>query len=153
MGLLVASESGDCAVDLRPRRTGRPGWRAGVRHSAASRLCAAALAGGVWGLVSDGHLAQNRSMTGFDDVWARIERHAGQTFTTATGLPFTYRVPGDYIKVIRDGREINRSLSRTNFLKASAAMPAAKPSDIKESQGSAYTWAILMDRRIRGAAW
>jgi hypothetical protein len=105
------------------------------------------------GLVSDRHLAQNRSMSGFDDVWARIERHAGQTFTTATGLPFTYRVPGDYVKVIRDGREINRSLSRTNFLKASAAMPAAKPSDIKESQGSAYTWAILMDRRIRGAAW
>ncbi|HJQ87714.1 MAG TPA: hypothetical protein VJ820_09660 [Propionibacteriaceae bacterium] len=92
-------------------------------------------------------------MSSFDDVWARIERHAGQTFTTATGLPFTYRVPGDYIKVIRDGREINRSLSRTNFLKASAAMPAARPSDIKESQGSAYTWAILMDRRIRGAAW
>jgi hypothetical protein len=32
-------------------------------------------------------------------------------------------------------------------------MPAAKPSDIKDSQGSAYTWAILMDQRIRGDAW
>jgi hypothetical protein len=89
-------------------------------------------------------------MANFDDVWTRIERHAGQTFATATGLPFTYRVPGDYLKVSRDGREINRSLSRTNFMKASAAMPTAKPSDIKDSQGSAYTWAILMDRRIRG---
>jgi hypothetical protein len=92
-------------------------------------------------------------MANFDDVWTRIERHAGQTFTTATGLPFTYRVPGDYLKVSRDGREINRSLSRTNFMKASAVMPASKPSDIKDSQGSAYTWAILMDRRIRGDAW
>ena len=92
-------------------------------------------------------------MTNFDDVWTRIEQHAGQMFTTATGLPFTYRVPGDYLKVSRDGREINRSLSRTNFLKASQAMPATTPSDIKDSQGSAYTWAILMDRRIRGHAW
>lgn len=92
-------------------------------------------------------------MANFDEVWDRIERHAGQLFETATGLPFTYRVPGDYLKVSRDGREINRSLSRTNFMKASICMPTAKPSDIKESQGSAYTWAILMDRRIRGDAW
>jgi hypothetical protein len=92
-------------------------------------------------------------MANFDDVWARIERHAGQTFTTATGLRFTYRVPGDYLKVSRDGREINRLLSRTNFMKASAAVPASKPSDINDSQGSAYTWAILMDRRVRGDAW
>ena len=96
---------------------------------------------------------QTPSMANFDEVWSRIERHAGQTFETATGLPFTYRVPGDYLKVSRDGREINRSLSRTNFMRAAVAMPAAKPSDIKESQGSAYTWAILMDQRIRGDAW
>jgi hypothetical protein len=89
----------------------------------------------------------------FDDVWARIERRAGETFATATGLPFTYRIPGDYLKVSRDGREINRSLSRTNFKNASAVMPAAKPSDISDSQGSAYTWAILLDRRIRSDAW
>jgi hypothetical protein len=100
-----------------------------------------------------GSLPQNQFMASFDDVWARIERHADQTFTTATGLPFTYRVPGDYLKVSRDGREVNRSLSRSNFMKAAAAMPTEKPSDIKESQGSAYTWAILMDRRIRGDAW
>lgn len=92
-------------------------------------------------------------MASFDDVWTRIEQHAGQTFTTTTGLRFTYRVPGNYLKVTRDGREINRSLSRSNFKQASAHMPAAKPSDIKGAQGSAYTWAILMDRRIRGSAW
>jgi len=104
-------------------------------------------------LVVAGSLPQDRFMASFDDVWTGIERHAGLTFTTATGLPFTYRVPGDYLKVSRDGREINRSLSRTNFRKGSAAMPTEKPSDIKESQGSAYTWAILMDQRIRGDAW
>jgi hypothetical protein len=74
-------------------------------------------------------------MTSFNDVWDRIRRCSGQTFYTATGLPFTYRVPGDYLRVERDGREINRSLSRTNFEKAAKLMPAATPSDIKGSQG------------------
>lgn len=92
-------------------------------------------------------------MTSFDDVWDRIRRCAGQTFSTATGLPFTYRVPGEFLRVQREGREINRSLSRTNFEKAAADMPADKPSDIKGRQGSAYTWAILMDQRIRQRDW
>jgi hypothetical protein len=96
---------------------------------------------------------QAEDMASFDDVWTRIERYAGQTFTTATGLEFTYRVPGAYLRVTRDGREINRSLSRTNFVKAAAAMPAEKPSDIKDRQGSAYTWGILMDSRIRRGDW
>lgn len=92
-------------------------------------------------------------MRSFDEVWSRIERFAGQDFKTATGLSFTYRVSGDFIRVTRDGREINRSLPRTNFRRAAESMPVARPSDIKERQGSAYTWAILMDRRIRGADW
>jgi hypothetical protein len=50
-------------------------------------------------------------MASFDDVWIRIENHAGETFNTATGLPFTYQVPGAYLQVTRDGRKINRSLS------------------------------------------
>ena len=56
-------------------------------------------------LATSGSLLHNWCMASFDDVWSRIERHAGQTFTTATGLTFTYRVPGDYLKVSRDGRE------------------------------------------------
>ena len=92
-------------------------------------------------------------MASFDDVWDRIRRCAGQTFSTATGLPFTYRVPGEYVRVERQGREINRSLSRTNFEKATAQMPASRPSDIKGRQGSAYKWAILMDKRIRQSDW
>lgn len=92
-------------------------------------------------------------MVSFDDIWDRIRRSAGQTFSTATGLLFTYRVPGEYLRIERNGREINRSLSRTNFEKALTFMPAARPSDIKASQGSAYTWAILMDKRIRQGDW
>jgi hypothetical protein len=44
-------------------------------------------------------------------------------------------------------------LSRTNYEKAMDAMPADGPADLTERQGSSYTWAILMDRRIRGDDW
>ncbi len=86
-------------------------------------------------------------------IWERIRRHAGERFETKTGKPFTYDVPGNYLRVAREGEEINRSLSRTNFMKAAAAMPADGPGAIKDRQGSTYTWAILMDDRIRGSDW
>ena len=87
--------------------------------------------------------------TSIEMVWSRIKRHAGEDFTTKTGLPFTYEVPGNYLRVNR----ANRSLSRTNFEKALAAMPADGPGAIKDRQGSAYTWAILMDPRVRVGEW
>lgn len=98
-------------------------------------------------------VVQTVAMAEIDEVWARIERHAGSEFKTRTGLVFTYRVPGCFLRVSRDGREVNRSLSRTNFEKALVSMPTDRPSDLKERQGSAYTWGILMDRRIRGSDW
>lgn len=92
-------------------------------------------------------------MNDIEVVWRRIERHAGQTFNTITGLEFTFQVPGRFLRVTRDGREINRSLSQTNFAEALRSMPVERPSDIKDRQGSAYTWAILMDPRIRQSDW
>lgn len=88
-------------------------------------------------------------MDDFEHVWSRIRRHAGETFHTARGLQFSYSVPGDYLRVSRDGREINRSLSKTNFRKAAELMPTDGPGGIKDRQGASYTWAILMDPRIR----
>ena len=38
-------------------------------------------------------------MNDFDDLWRRIQLHAGETFHTITGLPFTYVVPGAYLRV------------------------------------------------------
>lgn len=92
-------------------------------------------------------------MPNIDSVWTRIVLCEGQPFTTATGLEFTYQVPGQFLKVSRDGREINRSLSRTNFARALEAMPADRPSDISDRQGPSYTWAILMDLRVREQDW
>jgi hypothetical protein len=100
-----------------------------------------------------GNVRHHQSVASVDRVWDRICAYAGEEFRTVTGLPFTYVVPGNYLRILRDGREINRSLSRTNFAKAVQEMPATRPSDIKDRQGSAYTWAILMDRRIRGRDW
>lgn len=84
-----------------------------------------------------------------DAVWERIVRHAGDEFQTVTGLSFAYEVPGNYLLVSRTVR----NLSRSNFAKALDLMPAGKPSDLKELQGASYTWAILMDPRIRGSDW
>ena len=92
-------------------------------------------------------------MVDTDRVWERIRRHAGEEFRTKTGLRFTYTVVGNVVRVTREGHEVNRSLSRTNFNLAVRQMPATSPSEIKGRQGAAYTWAILMDSRIRGGDW
>jgi len=89
----------------------------------------------------------------FDAVWDRIRSHAGETFRTKTGLAFSYYVPGAYLRIDRDGHEVQRSLSRTNFKKAAAQLPTDGPGDLKDRQGPSYTWAILMDRRIRRSDW
>ena len=88
-----------------------------------------------------------------DQVWERIQRHAGDGFHTKTGMAFTYEVPGNYLRVSRSGSEVNRSLSRTNFSKAVDQMPVDGPGQLKDRQGSSYTWAILMDPRIRLDDW
>lgn len=92
-------------------------------------------------------------MSNFESVWSRIRSYAGEEFWTKTGQPFTYEVPGKYVRVTREGREINRSLSRTNFETAAAQMPASGPAAIRARQGSAYTYGILMDPRIRAGDW
>jgi hypothetical protein len=92
-------------------------------------------------------------VTDFEAVWDRIRRSAGQEFETQTGLAFTYAVPGDFLRITRDGHEINRSLSKTNFRKAAEDMPADGPGAISDRQGSSYTWAILMDSRVRASDW
>lgn len=70
-------------------------------------------------------------------------------FQTVTGLEFTYEVPGNYLRVSRT----IRNLSRSNFAKALEQMPAGGPAELKDRQGASYTWAILMDPRIRAGDW
>lgn len=92
-------------------------------------------------------------MADFELIWARIKGCAGAVFHTAQGLPFTYHLPGEYLVVNRDGRDINRSLSKTNFRPATEQMPVPGPAGLGGLQGTSYTWAILSDERIRPSAW
>ncbi len=60
-----------------------------------------------------------------------------------TGLPFTYDVPGNYLRVDRT----IRNLSRTNFAKALDRRPCEGPGGLAGVQGPSYTYAILNDPR------
>jgi hypothetical protein len=92
-------------------------------------------------------------MSDFEAVWERVRTHAGEVFTTKTGLDFTYSVPGAYVRVNRAGHEVNRSLSKTNFAKAVVLLPTDGPGALSGRQGPSYTWAILMDDRVRQGAF
>lgn len=88
-------------------------------------------------------------MSSVEGVGARIRTHAGQEFRTVTDLPSTYEVPGNYLRVDRT----IRNLARSNFSKAIGLMPADGPGQLRGRHGASYTWAILMDPRIRQGDW
>jgi hypothetical protein len=86
-------------------------------------------------------------------VWHRIKAHQGEEFRTATRLPFTYEVEGAGIWFFRNGRRINRKLSRSQVDKAIARCPLRSTTEISDLMDFAYLYALLMDARIRGQAW
>ena len=92
-------------------------------------------------------------MPDIDYVWGRIRSHEGEEFATVTGKPFTYALTSSDLFVTRNGKEINRSLSRRNFERALKLMPADGPGELQDLQGPSSTWAILMDSRIRQGDW
>ena len=83
-------------------------------------------------------------------VWNRIQSLQGEEFKTATRLPFTYAVEGAGIWFFRDGRRINRKLTRTQVEVAIARCPLASTTEIKDLMDYPYLFALLMDGRIRG---
>jgi hypothetical protein len=88
-----------------------------------------------------------------ESVWRRIESHQGEGFQTARRLPFTYAVEGAGIWFFRDGRRINRKLTRTQVDKAIARCPLTSTTEIKDLMDYPYLFALLMDARIRREAW
>jgi len=88
-----------------------------------------------------------------ESVWRRIESHQGEEFKTATELPFTYAVEGAGIWFFRNGRRINRKLTRSQVEQAIARCPLTSTTEIKDLMDYAYLYALLMDARIRGQAW
>jgi hypothetical protein len=86
-------------------------------------------------------------------VWHRIKIHQGEEFRTATQLPFTYEVEENGIWFFREGRRINRKLSRTQVDIAIARCPLASTTEIKDLIDYPYLFALLMDKRIRCESW
>jgi len=88
-------------------------------------------------------------MPTFDEVWNRIEMHAGDDFQQKKGRIFTYQARQGYIVP----NTTNRNLPRSQFRTAYEMVPLAGPGQINHLQGPAYIFAILMDPRIRQEDW
>jgi hypothetical protein len=86
-------------------------------------------------------------------VWRNIEKFQREPFHTATRLPFTFEVEGNGIWFFRDGKRINRKLTRAQVEVAVSRCPLKSTTEIKDLMDYAYLFALLMDRRIRGDAW
>ena len=87
------------------------------------------------------------------EVWRRIEKHQREEFQTATALPFEYEVEGNGIWFYREGKRINRKLTRTQVNVAVLRCPLASTTEIKDLIDYSYLFALLMDPRIREKAW
>lgn len=83
-------------------------------------------------------------------VWNRLSALEGEEFKTKTGLPFTYTISGDVLRVSRT--EYN--LTKANFAKAFKAVPFDGPGNIQNDvRGPSYVWALLHDSRVRNGEW
>jgi hypothetical protein len=86
-------------------------------------------------------------------IWKRVANHQREHFQTVTGLPFTFEVEGTGIWFFRNGKRVNRKLTRTQFEVALSRCPLAHTTEIKDLIDYPYLFAVLMDKRIRGQAW
>ncbi len=88
-----------------------------------------------------------------ESVWRRIESQEGEEFKTVRQLPFTYSVEGAGLWFFREGRRINRKLTRSQANEAISRCPLTATTEIKDLMDYPYLFALLMDPRIRGEAW
>lgn len=88
-------------------------------------------------------------MPDMDEVWRRIEAHAGQTFHLIKGAEFTYRVVSGHVVPNRTPQQIARS----QFAKALDLVPLRGPGEIHQLRGPSFVYAILMDQRISADEW
>jgi hypothetical protein len=86
-------------------------------------------------------------------VWQRVAAYEGEQFQTVSGLPFTFKVEGSGIWFFRDGKRINRKLTRPQFGVAVSRCPLRSTTEIKDLMDYPYLFALLMDARIRAQAW
>jgi hypothetical protein len=99
------------------------------------------------------HLSPGPAGTLPETVWERLVSHQGEQFQTVRGLPLTFEVEGAGIWFFRDGKRVNRKLTRTQFEVALSRCPLSSTTEISDLMDYSYVFAVLSDRRIRGQEW
>ena len=77
------------------------------------------------------------------NIWNTILNHAGETFYTKTGVPFTYHIRNDYIII----ENTNRTIPRQQVEEA-VTIKSYKTTDYNKFQGYPYLFGLLHDSRI-----
>lgn len=83
-------------------------------------------------------------MTDFREIWARVQQHAGEVFTTVRGKESRYSARAGGVEMLTT----NRVLPRADFEQALARMPVDGPGALQDLQGPSYLFAILSDPRV-----
>jgi hypothetical protein len=91
------------------------------------------------------------STASIEQIWERIERHAGETFRLKQGKEFTYDVDGGAIRL----HTANRQIPRSDIDRALGHVSFESTTVVNRLrvQGPSYVYAILMDARIRAGDW
>jgi hypothetical protein len=88
-------------------------------------------------------------MATVDEVWQRIQRHAGEEFVQKRGQRFTYTFLGGRIEL----STTNRTVSRRDFERALDRVPVLGPGEFQDLNAPSYLYAILHDDRISRGGW
>ncbi len=83
-------------------------------------------------------------MDEFPTIWAKVQEHAGEPFTTVTGKEFRYAARKGGVEMLTT----KRVLPRSAFVEAVARMPVSGPGALQDLQGPSYLYAILTDPRV-----
>lgn len=88
-------------------------------------------------------------MPNIDAIWSRIVAHQGEAFHQIRGQEFSYTVNQS---VLNPSTTV-QNLPRSEFEKALVLVPLRNTVPLQKLRGPSYLYAILMDKRIRGADW
>lgn len=87
-------------------------------------------------------------VAGFEEVWEKIQQHAGETFYLLGGMTFTYEVRADQLQPSTSERPIARS----DFERVYAMGEVPNQRALKSmgfAAGAPFLFSILTDPRLR----
>lgn len=96
---------------------------------------------------------QREPLSKIEQAWTRIEKHAGEAFTTLRGNEFTYSVGGKPTPWHITLDHLRRDISRGDLSRALDVWPVKGPSELLHVAQPSYVYAILNDPRIRKDDW